>query len=658
VLLAHGGRPALGWRAPPPSCAPRRWLWREYSAAARAFASACVAPPARMAAREVVAVLASNSPAWAAAALGALCAGCAVTGIYASSSPAAAAHIAAHSRARVIVCEGGAQLAKFARCALPDARVFVVASRDGGGGPDADARAALAGAGLHAADFSAPVLSWDDFVAAGRADGGAAARAAARAAAAAPGDVAMLVYTSGTMAAPKAVEITHDNAVFVARSVLSRFAAFADDSSVSFLPLSHIAAAMLDLVAPLLVGFCVTFAEPDAMRGALVNTLRDVQPTIFFGVPRVYEKMQEKMVEVGARSGACVAALARWAKRVGAAAAAADAAGAPPPAPCALALARALVFAPVRRALGLARARILVSAAAPMQPSVLAYFDSLGMPVHEVYGMSECTGPATACLPGSRRVGTAGVPLPGMELATFAVPPGGDAGAGPRLPPGAEGEVAMRGRHIMRGYRDDGAATARAIDADGWLHSGDLGVVDADGFLRITGRIKELVKTSGGENVPPLLIENEVKDALRDVVSQVVLIGDRRKFLAVLLTLRSLADVTAGLAAGAADAAVAGAARTGAGRVLDGPARAAFAAAGSAATTVDEAAACPAARAYIDAGVARANARALSRACVVQRWRVLPDDLSIAGGELTATLKIRRSEVAKKFAAEIEQLYA
>jgi len=463
------------------------------------------------------------------------------------------------------------------------------------------------------------------------------------AAAAQPQDVASLVYTSGTLAMPKACMISHDSIMFVATSVLERFAATEDERMVSYLPLSHIAAAMLDIYGAAIVGFAVTMAQPDAQKGSLVHTMRAARPTIFFGVPRVYEKLSEKMRAVGAASGCCVRGISRWAKRVGAAATRAEEVG--EPAPWGYAAARLMAFNLVRDALGLDACRFLVSAAAPVAPETLAYFASLNMPIHEVYGMSETTGPATACMPDRRRTGTCGRTLPGMEVAVFRVFTAADGSlacdtASEPLPAGAEGEVCMRGRHIMVGYKDDVAATAAAIDGRGWLHSGDLGRLDDDGFLTITGRAKELIKTAGGENIPPLRLENTIKEELA-AVSHAVVVGDRRRYLVVLLALRTEMD-GGGLPT----------------PTLDATATAALAAAGCTAATVSEAATSAAFRAYIDAGLRRANDRAISNAQAVQYWHLLPRDLSVPGGELTPTLKIKRSVVTRMYAADIDAMYA
>ncbi|RYG43012.1 hypothetical protein EON68_01050, partial [archaeon] len=293
---------------------------------------------------------------------------------------------------------------------------------------------------------------------------------------------------------------------------------------------------------------------------------------------------------------------------------------------------------------GLDQCRLLVSGAAPLAPDTLNYFAALHMPVHEVYGMSETTGPITACLPGMRKTYTSGRVLPGVELAIFPLDESmtvGDTSIDPRtIQSGMEGEICMRGRHVMVGYKDDEENSRAAIDGRGWLHSGDIGRLDADGYLTITGRAKELLKTVGGENIAPLLIENVVKEELR-AVSYAVVIGDRRRFLSILLALRCAHD-SHGNPLPQLDALALQCARE----------------AGSDATTPEEAAACPAFRKYIDDGVRRANARAISNAQQVRKWTLLPRDFGIDSGELTATLKLKRSVIMRMYADQVEAMYA
>ena len=265
------------------------------------------------------------------------------------------------------------------------------------------------------------------------------------------------------------------------------------------------------------------------------------------------------------------------------------------------------MFDKVRARLGLDRAHLCGTSAAPIARETLEYFLSLGIPVLEVYGMSECTGPATASVPARYRTGKAGVAIPGSEIRIA-----------------DDGEILIRGPHVFLGYFKDAAATAEALDADGWLHSGDIGTLDPDGFLQVTDRKKELIITSGGKNIAPQVLETRLKQI--PGVGHAVALGDRRHFVAALLTLD--------------------------------PARlaAAATAAGSPARVAQEAARCPLFRAFVEREIERVNT-SLARYEMVRRFAILPREFSIDGGELTPTLKLKRRVVAEKYAAEIERLY-
>lgn len=189
-------------------------------------------------------------------------------------------------------------------------------------------------------------------------------------------------------------------------------------------------------------------------------------------------------------------------------------------------LAENLVFNTVKTAIGFDRCKIMATAAAPISKETLDYFNSISLPLMEIYGMSECTGPQTCSIPSKYATGFAGWAIPGSEMKIDQPDDQGN------------GEICFRGRHIMMGYLKNEQATAETIDVDGWLHSGDIGVIDKKGFLKITGRLKELIITAGGENVPPVLIENEIKNEIGEVVSNIIVIGDRRKFLSCLVSLK------------------------------------------------------------------------------------------------------------------------
>ena len=285
-------------------------------------------------------------------------------------------------------------------------------------------------------------------------------------------------------------------------------------------------------------------------------------------------------------------------------------------------------------ALGLDRCTMFFVSAAPIEVKVLKYFSSIDIPIMELFGQSECTGPHAVNTPKAFKIGSVGRPMLGTETKL-----GEDTG-----------ELCYRGRHIFAGYMGMPDKTAEAIDPEGWLHSGDVISVDdchddripaPSGFIRITGRIKELIITAGGENVPPVLIEDELKNAM-PALSNAMVIGDKRKFLSVLLTLQVDVDPETGVPTSKLT-----------GHALDTSKEI-----GSTAKTTEEARDDPKWQAYFDAGVKKANAKAASRAQNVGKWTLLSEDFSETSGVLTPTLKLKRSVAADKYSAEIERMYA
>ncbi len=320
--------------------------------------------------------------------------------------------------------------------------------------------------------------------------------------------------------------MSHDNFTWTARMANTFLTITREDSFISYLPLSHSAAQMIDVFMPMASGATVYFADRNALKGSLVSTLREVRPTVIFGVPRVYEKIKEKMIEMGKSAGGVKRVVADWAKRTGLHhnMKALEDPGATQNG-YAYPIAKKLVFSKVKANLGFDRCRILGAGAAPMPMDALKYFLSLDMPIYECFGMSETSGPQTGNKPGHNKLGTVGPTLTGMKTCIAEPDPDGN------------GEVLIYGRNVMMGYLFNEEKTKEAIDADGYLHSGDIGTEAADGFIKITGRIKELIITAGGENVPPVLIEDIIKEEL-PCVSNAMLIGDKRKFLSCLLTLK------------------------------------------------------------------------------------------------------------------------
>jgi long-subunit acyl-CoA synthetase (AMP-forming) len=532
-----------------------------------------------------VAIHAANRPEWAIADLAAIAAGAIPTGIFVTNTAEQCAYVLDHAAARIAVVD------------TPEAAAKIDAAR--GGAPGLDTIVLLEG------ESPCPgVVSWQRLLELGAEAGEGVVRE--RLAAARADDVATLIYTSGTTGTPKGVELTHRNLVWTAATGASELGGTSADRQLSYLPLAHVAEQMLTLHLPLHYGG-ETFFVP-ALED-LPAALREVRPTVFFGVPRVWEKLQAGIEKALSEAPGIRRRLLAWARRRGLAAgyAAQRHEATPFVASAAGRVADRLVLGKVRARLGLDRVRHAASGAAPISRGTLDFFLSLGLPILEIYGLSETSGPGTISLPAKYRTGTVGPAMRGVEI---------------RL--AADGEILLRGPNIFRGYRNDPEATVAVLHAEGWFASGDIGTMDADGFLRITDRKKELLVTSGGKKVAPAPIESRLREI--PGVAHAFVVGERRRYVAALLTL----DPTA-LPALAARA-------------------------GSGARTLEQAAACPEVRAVVAREVEGVN-RALARYESVRRFAILGAELSVAGGELTPTLKLKRRALAAKFRAEVEALY-
>lgn len=423
-------------------------------------------------------------------------------------------------------------------------------------------------------------------------------------------DLATLIYTSGTTGPSKGVEITH-------RNVLAQIIALVngplqvglDDRAVSYLPAAHVADRISGHAINLLTGIQIT-TVPDPREVAAA--LPDARPTIFFGVPRVWQKIKAGVEGKLAEEPSSVKkALANWAISTGIAAARADLAGKGrgPLLGAQHKIAETLVLSKLRHALGLDQLRVASSGAVPIPPETLEYFLGLGFTVSEVWGMSETTGVGTYTELDKPRPGSVGRAVDGMEL---------------RLD--ADGEVLVRGPIVTRGYRNMPDKTAEAIDSDSWLRTGDIGTLDADGYLRIVDRKKELIINEAGKNIAPTNIENAVK-AASSLIGQVVALGDAKPYIAALIVLDP--DVAAIRA-----------------KELD--------------ATDEDIAALATRRQIIDevlAAVQAGNAK-LSRVEQIKRFTVLGAVWEPGGDELTPKMSLKRAPIAAKYQAEIEALYA
>ena len=577
TAAAHAERPAMARKR------GGSWdllSWREYREAVHRAARALVAlglPPGGG-----VVILAGNRPEWFVASLATACVGARAAGIYTNSTPEQCRYIVEHAEAVVAVVDNATALAKLQGPAgRPKGLRFVVL--------------------LDGTSAEPGTLAWPDFMARGEATH--EAEVARRTAAVGASTVSTLIYTSGTTGMPKGVMLTQRNLAFIAEKIQQLVPIGAEDRLLSYLPLSHIAEQVVSHLLSIATGAAVYFTES---LEKMPENLREVRPHFFLGVPRVWEKIQAGIQAAGAQSSPLRRRIAAWARSVGRATGEADMAGRPRP--WSYALANRLVFSKVRARLGLDAARMLAVSSAPIAKETLDFFQSLGMPIMEAYGMSECTGPGTMSLPERYQLGRAGYAIPGTELKLA-----------------EDGEVLMRGPHVFLGYYKNEEATRETLDPEGWLHSGDVGEIDGEGYLRITDRKKELIITAGGKNIAPQHLEGKLKQIA--AVSQAVAIGDRRPYVVALLTLDPLR------AAAEAEKA------------------------GSPARTPEDAARCPVFKAYVEKQVETVNA-SLARYETIKKIALLPKELSVETGELTPTLKLKRRVILERHKDAIEGLYA
>lgn len=532
---------------------------------------------------KAVSIMGYNCPQWFISDLAAIFAGAVPGGIYTTSSPEQCEYIAEHSEANIAVVEDDFQLAKFKqiRHNLPELKAIIL---------------------MNGSDDDDDVYSWDELDS--LAESITEKELDERIAAQKPDDCCTLIYTSGTTGNPKGVMLSHDNIVWTAGQVRDLVSGTDEEHLISYLPLSHIAEQMVSLHGPYTMGCTTWFAESLDLLG---ENLREVQPTVFVGVPRVWEKIQAKMMTAGAANSPLKKKIAAWARKKGLEGGYAHQEG--KPMPFLYGLANKLVFSKVREKLGFDRCRFFITTAAPVSMDTLEFFLSLGIPLTEVYGMSECTGPATASMPQpfKYRTGWAGPKIPGTEISIA-----------------EDGEVMMRGRHVFMGYFKNEEATKESLDSDGWLHSGDVGMLDDMDFLKITDRKKELIITAGGENIPPQVLEGKLKAI--PVISQVAVIGDKRKYLTALFTLDP--------------------------EKIEQVAKEA----GSPATDMASASKCKKFNTYIQKQLDDINVT-LARVQTIKKFTILPEEFTIEGGELTPTMKMKRRIINEKYADIIEKMY-
>ncbi len=539
-----------------------------------------------------VAVIGENRPEWLYADLGSMSIGAVTVGIYTTSSPNQCGYVACHSRAKVYIAEDDEQLDKALvfRKEAPDLEKIIVVDTKG------------------LRDFSDPmVMTFDDFLEQGRElDRKEPQLYGEMVGNIKPEDPALIIYTSGTTGPPKGAILSHENVTWTTWSLGESLEFSESYQALSFLPLSHIAERLFSVFLPIRFGYTVNFTEsPDTV----MTNFREISPHIIFAVPRIWEKYYSGIrIQI---------ANATWFKRIcygiaekiGRKYSERMFSGKPVPVTLKLlrSLANVFVFYKLRERLGFERCRMAISGAAPISPDVLKYYHGIGVPLRQVYGQTEGSGPT--CIHRVERIvpTNVGPALPGVEVRIA-----------------DDGEILVRGQNVFMGYYRNPEATADTLK-DGWLYSGDVGELDEEGFLRITDRKKDLIITAGGKNIAPQNIENQLK--FSPYINDAIVIGDRLKFLSALIVLDEENVVQY-----AQDKKIP------------------F-------TTYESLTQSPEIVELIDGEIRSVN-KTLAHVETVKKFKIVPKKLYEEDGEVTPTMKVKRKYINERFADLIKEMYS
>ncbi len=558
--------------------------WRDYARKVRHFALGLM--ELGFARGSALAVIGFNREEWVIADVAAMAAGGVPVGIYTTSSPEQIEYIVNHCEAPIVLVENDLYLEKLlsVRARLPKLKEVIVmdAPRTPRPGVLSYEEVLRLGEAAHEADYYERVNALK------------------------PDGLATLIYTSGTTGNPKGVMLSHRNLTWTSVQLSKAAGLTQSEVLISYLPLSHIAEQSCSIHCALINGFQIYFAESFEK---LPQNLKEVRPTVFFGVPRVWEKFKMKAEAGMADQSSTRQQVLRWARAVGLrwnedklsgknSTLALDAQ---------FAAARKLVFSKLKARIGFDRTRLFATSAAPIGRDVIDFFASVDIVLREVYGQSEVTGPTSVNTLHATRFGTLGQPMSGVEVRIA-----------------GDGEILVRGENVSLGYYKDPGATAELLQ-DGWLHSGDVGEIDAGGYLKITGRKKEIIVTSGGKKTAPSNLELMIK-ALGPIGNAIV-VGDNKNYLVALLA-------------------------------LDPEKVPAFAKLHGWPEQGPLLAKDPRFLAWLTQQIeTQVNAR-VARFETIKRFEVLGHDFTIEGGELTSTMKVRRKVCEAKYREQIEALYA
>jgi long-chain acyl-CoA synthetase len=528
-----------------------------------------------------VAILANTRPEWTYFDFAALTAGATVVPIYQTNSPDECQYVLENSDAKAVIVEDAEQLAKVRevrdRCPALEHVVLMTGEAD-----DAILAAEVAERGA-----SHDAAEWEE-----------------RWSSVTPDDICTFIYTSGTTGPPKGCVISHGNYRSMLDMVLDVGALGDDELTYLYLPLAH-SFALLIQFGTVALGATTAYWQRDPLK--IMADLAEVKPTYFPSVPRIFEKIYTAATAAAEKAGGMKKAVFNWAVGVGRRMHETERAGREPGffLRRQYEIADKQVLSKVRNLFG-GRIKLAVSGAAPINPEILRFFDAAGVLIVEGWGMTETSTAATIATAEDFKFGTVGRPFPGCEVKIA-----------------EDGEILVKGPNVFQGYYKNPEATAETL-VDGWLHTGDIGEIDSEGYMKITGRKKDIIITAGGKNITPANLEAEIKQ--HPLVSQCVVIGDRRPYLVALVT-------------------------------LDPEEAAAFAKEHGLPDDPEALASNDQVRATIEAHLEKVNSK-FARVEQVKKIAILPHDLSQEGGELTPTMKVKRNVVADKYGGEIDGLYS
>jgi long-chain acyl-CoA synthetase len=585
-VAATPDAPAFGY--PAPAGSGQVWLtWAQV--ADRATAVAAGLRGLGVDNEDRVAIMANTRLEWILADLAIMCAGGATTTVYPTTEAEDATYILRDSGATIVFAEDASQVAKLAGADLPDLRRVVLIDGEAatGASPPQLSLASLEATGREALAADPAVI--DNVVRSVE-----------------PDHLATLIYTSGTTGRPKGVELLHRGWCWQGVTQAELDILDPDDLQYLWLPLSH--SFGKTLICGVIHAGTPTYVDGRVDR--IVENLGTIRPTLMCAAPRVYEKVYNRVVTTAQEAGGAKAKIFGWATRTGRQVVAREQAGQPVPGWLRFRyrLATRLVFSKLQARLG-GRIRVLVSGAAPLPKDIAQFFAAAGLPILEGYGLTETSAGNFVNRPGKLKIGTVGQPMGDLECVIA-----------------EDGEVLLRGTPVMRGYRNLPDETATAFTPDGFFRTGDIGELDADGFLTITDRKKDLVKTSGGKYIAPSQIEGMFK-SICPYTSQAMVVAHGRNFPALLVTLDP--EAITGWAAG-------------------GP---------LAGKPYQDIVSSPEAGAMVAGYIDELNGK-LNRWETIKKFAILPRDLTIEEGEITPSMKVRRRGVEKNFAQAIDAMYA